>query len=66
MAHNQLFVFAGIKSFLTLSRYRPVIRSLNDLTETSEYSFVVKKHSSVWSNMIVRITSLFTAIRLKL
>lgn len=62
MNHNQQFlnaqhlVFAGIKSFLTLPKYRPVIKSLNDLTENSKYSFAAKKHSSVWSNMIVRIT----------
>ncbi|KAI9556675.1 hypothetical protein GHT06_016465 [Daphnia sinensis] len=42
----------SIKSFLTLPKYRPVIRSLRDLTENSEYSFAAKKHSSVWSNMI--------------
>lgn len=52
----------SIKSFLTLPKYRPVIKSLNDLTENSKYSFAAKKHSSVWSNMIEAQTGPFAKI----
>jgi hypothetical protein len=43
-----------------LPTYKPVIGSLEELTENSEYSFVVKKYSSIWANMIVR-NSLWTS-----
>ncbi|XP_057374032.1 glutamate receptor ionotropic, delta-2-like [Daphnia carinata] len=56
----------SIKSFLTLPRYRPVIRSLQDLIENSKYSFVAKKHSSVWSNMIEAKSGPFAKIGNKL
>ncbi len=46
--------FIGLKSFLMTPTYKPVVGSLNDLTESSEYVFVVKKYSSIWANMMVR------------
>jgi len=35
-------------------KYKSVVSSLDDLTASSEYAFVVKKYSSIWANMIVR------------